>query len=206
MAVTVNKAAIIAIALAMRVPAPLKARGKQRSPGRAGHAIVPQQPSGNVVGSTQWRCRATLAAERPGAAVHATREAAGATSAGSQPSPFAPARPRRWCDAGPPKADQKAGAPGRRERRRTPHLQARPTISRIRDLNRHDSEGGASPTLRRPGRTRRPVLREAKIAPALCGCADVEILPSLSAGVCRVTVPFLKGLAAGHECPAYSSE
>ena len=24
-----------------------------------------------------------------------------------------PARPRRWCDAGPPKADQKAGTPGR---------------------------------------------------------------------------------------------
>jgi len=24
--------------------------------------------------------------------------------------PVTPARPRRWCDAGPPKADQKAGA------------------------------------------------------------------------------------------------
>ena len=39
-----------------------------------------------------------------------------------------------------------------------------------------------------------------------CGFADVEIHPSLSARVCRVTVRVLKGLAAGHECPAYSSE
>jgi len=45
-------------------------------------------------------------------------------------------RPRRWCDAGTPKADQKAGAPGSQDR---------------------------------------------------CGLADVEIQPSLSARVCRVT-------------------
>ena len=39
-----------------------------------------------------------------------------------------------------------------------------------------------------------------------CGLADVEIHPSLSARVCPVTVRVLKGSAAGHECPAYSSE
>jgi len=61
---------------------------------------------------------------------------------------------RRW-SASEMEADQKAGAPGRRDR---------------------------------------------------CDLADVEIHPSLSAGVCRVTVRVLKGLAAGHECPAYSSE
>ena len=61
-------------------------------------------------------------------------------------------------------------------------------------------------TLGRRRRTRRPVLRKAKITVAVCGCGDVEILPALSARVCRVIVPVLKGLAAGHECPAYSSD
>ena len=60
--------------------------------------------------------RATLAVHPSGAAVDATRQAAGAPSARSQPSPVTFARPRRWCDAGPTAAraaaDQKAGAPG----------------------------------------------------------------------------------------------
>ncbi len=47
-------------------------------------------------------------------AVPATRQAVGASSAWSQPCQSTPARPRRWCDAGPPgrqcvTATQKAG-------------------------------------------------------------------------------------------------
>ena len=62
-----------------------RARGKHPSPGRAGRAIVPVRPSGNAARSTQWRCRATLAAVRSGAAVPARKEAAGVLSAWSQP-------------------------------------------------------------------------------------------------------------------------
>ena len=64
---------------------PASIYGIHRSPGRAGHAIVPRRPSGNAARSTQWRCRATLAAERTGASLPARREAAGASSAWSQP-------------------------------------------------------------------------------------------------------------------------
>ena len=53
--------------------------------GRAGHAIVPVLPSGNAARFTQWRCRATLAVERSGAAAPVREEAAGARSAWSQP-------------------------------------------------------------------------------------------------------------------------
>jgi len=42
----------------------------------------------------------------------ATMEASGVPSAGSQPPNQPPSRPRRWDDAGPPPADQKAGYPG----------------------------------------------------------------------------------------------
>ena len=54
-----------------------------------------------------------------------------------------PARPRRWCDAGPPQADQKAGAPGSRVARNIPHKPAPPTVSRTRDPNRFETDGQA---------------------------------------------------------------
>ena len=79
-----------------------RARGRHCSPGRAGHAIVPERPSGNATRSTQWRCRATLAVESSGASVPVRREAVGVPSAWSQSSNHPPTRPRRWCDAGPP--------------------------------------------------------------------------------------------------------
>ena len=56
---------------------------------------------------------ATLAVRRPGAAVPATRQAAGVPSARSQSVPVTLARPRRWGDAGP--QGQKSGAPGRQD-------------------------------------------------------------------------------------------
>ena len=94
--------------------------GLWRSPGRAGFDIVPPM---------SFRPRLTLKKRGPGAWLSFRREKVPGTapialkaarlppSARSQSSPFAPARPRRWCDAGTPAAiaaaDQKAGAPGR---------------------------------------------------------------------------------------------
>jgi len=99
----------------MRVPAPsrfkMKAPGKHRSPGRAGHAIVPGRPSGCAARSTQWRYRATLAVELSGAAVHGAKEAAGVPSAWSQLFNH-------------PSRDHADGATlGRRRRTRRPGLQ-----------------------------------------------------------------------------------
>jgi len=51
----------------------------------------------------------------PGADVPATREAAGVPSAWSQSFPVAPARPRRWCDAGPPPKWRRTRRPGLRD-------------------------------------------------------------------------------------------
>jgi len=138
-----------------------RACGKNRSPGRAGHAIVPMRPSGYAARFTQWRCRATLAEERPGAAVHVAKQAAGVPTAWSQSFQSTFARPRRWCDAGTPQAARKAGVWGSRITWNISHAPAHPTITRTRDPSRSKTEGGASPTLRSRRRTRRPVLREA---------------------------------------------
>ena len=68
-------------------------------PRGAGHAIVPDHPTGNAMRPAQWRCRAP-----PGgtiwSSVQVEKQAAGAPSAGSQPPNLPPTRPRRW-DAGP---------------------------------------------------------------------------------------------------------
>jgi hypothetical protein len=55
---------------------------------------------------------ATPAVNRSSASLHATRQAAGVPSAGSQPphSPFA--RPRRWCDAQEPQILRRLRRPG----------------------------------------------------------------------------------------------
>ncbi len=80
----------------------------------AGHGFVPDEPHGGASRSAQGPCRAP-----PGRAMRsalpATRQAAGAPSAWSQPPQSTYARPRRWCDAGSPgrqcvTAAQKAGA------------------------------------------------------------------------------------------------
>ena len=58
--------------------------GIWRSPGRAGLDIVPALLSRLRVRPMTMSCRATLAAERPGASVPVTKQAAGAPSAWSQ--------------------------------------------------------------------------------------------------------------------------
>ena len=82
----------------------------------AGSAFVPERPPGDAA-----RLRTNADRAPPGSAtrsaVPATRQAAGAPSAWSQPSQSTHARPRRWCDAGSPgrqsvTAAQKAGAEG----------------------------------------------------------------------------------------------
>ena len=100
-----------------------------RNRGRPGHAenrrpigvpgtpLCRNEPPGAASRCAQWRCRAP-----PGSAMRsalpATRQAAGAPSAWSQPSQATHARPRRWCDAGSPgrqcvTAAQKAGDEGK---------------------------------------------------------------------------------------------
>jgi len=127
--------------------------------------------------------RATLAEERSGAALPATKQAVGAPSAWSKFFPVSFARPRRWCDAGPPPKWRRTRRPGlkdvgsrekphayrrvprslggaypsvatlkvgpappyrqsgRQETRNTSHAPARPTVSRMRESNRLESEG-----------------------------------------------------------------
>jgi len=67
-----------------------RARGKQCSPGRAGHAIVQRRTSGNAVGSTQWRCRATLAAGRSWTILHVGGRPPAPEQRGRSPSTFPP--------------------------------------------------------------------------------------------------------------------
>jgi len=97
-----------------RASQPLHDTQKDSPPRGAGHGFVPEEPRGDASRSAQGSCRAP-----PGgplrSAVPATRQAAGVPSAWSQPSQSTYARPRRWCDAGPPgrqkvTAAQKAGA------------------------------------------------------------------------------------------------
>ena len=122
-------------------------------------------PSGCTSRPAQCRYRATPAVHRSGAAVPATRQAAGAPSAWSHLSPASPARPRRWGDAGTPAAraaaDQKAGAPGRHATRTTSRLPERPAASRTRDPSRNETDGQAgrpppqcAPDRRRSGKPR----------------------------------------------------
>ena len=75
-----------------------------RSSGRAGIDLVPTMHRRLTFALRTMSTRATPAAHLPGAAVPATRQAAGAPSARSQPPPVTPARPRRWGDAGTPAA------------------------------------------------------------------------------------------------------
>jgi len=93
-------------------PRPADVRVRPRSQSELG-----SDRSQAEVGRGARSALATLADHRPGAALPATRQAAGVPSARSQPPPVTPARPRRWGDAGPTAApaaaDQKAGAPGR---------------------------------------------------------------------------------------------
>ena len=83
-------------------------------------------------------------------ALPATRQAAGAPSARSQPSPLSHARPRRWCDAGTPgrnsvPAAQKAGDEGVRNPRS--HKTQYPALSRKRPagFNNPDGQAGSPP-------------------------------------------------------------
>ena len=122
-------------------------RAISRSPGRAGFDIVPAMSIRSPLTHRTMSNRATLAAKRFGAPLQATRQAAGVPSVRSQPSPVTPARPRRWCDAGPPAAraaeDQKAGAPGHQATRTASRLPERPAASRTRDRFRIQTDGQA---------------------------------------------------------------
>ncbi len=82
----------------------------------AGYAIVPEPPPGTVTRFAQWRYRAPSGSASR-SIFPATRQAAGAPSAWSQPSQSTNARPRRWRDAGSLErqsvtAAQKAGTEG----------------------------------------------------------------------------------------------
>ncbi len=82
----------------------------------AGYAIVLESPSGSAPRLAQWRYRAPSGSASR-SFFPATRKAAGAPSAWSQPPQSTHARPRRWCDAGSPgrqcvTAAQKAGDAG----------------------------------------------------------------------------------------------
>ncbi len=113
----------------------------------AGYAIVLEPPPGSVPRPAQWRYRAPSGSAMH-SAVPATRKAAGAPSAWSQPSQSTHARPRRWCDAGPPgrqsvTAAQKAGVEGMVRN----HSSA---LTRTRTRNRHatvDSQDGCRYTI-----------------------------------------------------------
>ena len=94
-----------------------RARGNPRPTGVPGMALCRKNLHGGASRPAQGPCRAP-----PGRAMRsalpATRQAAGAPSAWSQPSQSTHARPRRWRDAGPPgrqsvTAAQKAGDEGR---------------------------------------------------------------------------------------------
>ncbi len=99
-----------------RASQPVQDTRKTPPPRGAGYAIVLEPPSGSAPRPAQWRYRAPSGSAMR-SAVPATRKAAGAPSAWSQPSQSTNTRPRRWCDAGPPgrqsvTAAQKAGAEG----------------------------------------------------------------------------------------------
>ena len=88
-------------AAAISTPRP-STRGYGAHRGVPGTALCLRCPAGCPPRSAQCRCRAPPAGHRPGASLHATRQAAGAPSARSQPHPVTSARPRRWGDAGTP--------------------------------------------------------------------------------------------------------
>ena len=97
-----------------------RAREKYRSPGRAGHDIVPARAQRQRVAPRTMSCRATLAVERFGASVPVRREAAGAPSARSQP-------------LNQPSRDRAVGATlGRRRRPRRPVVDGTRSASSVR--------------------------------------------------------------------------
>ena len=123
-----------------------------RSPGRAGFDIVPPRQFRLHSTLRTMSNRATPAVHRPGAAAQVTRQAAGAPSA-------------RLQSINPPARDRADGATLGRPRHQ-PRRTRRPALrdatprhatslpppdisaaSRTRDACRHNSEGGASPTL-----------------------------------------------------------
>jgi len=109
---------------------------------------VPVRPFGYAARSTQWRCRATLAAERSGASPPVSKQAAGVPSAWSK---FFPQPPRDHADGATLDRRRRASRPVFREATsmtHIPHLPAHPAAPRVHDSNRSESEGGASPTLR----------------------------------------------------------
>jgi len=92
------------------------------------------------------------------------RHEGGRRRAGSVVSdlPVTSAQPRCSCVAGTPGATRRPRRPELKEDTGAVSISepAPPTISRMRVSNRCESEGGASPTLRRRRRTRRPEVRE----------------------------------------------
>ena len=101
---------VIAISLAMRVPAPplcltLKARGNDRSPGRAGLDIVPAPNSQQRAAPRTMSCRATLAVGRSGTALHVGGRPPAYRRRGHNPTRYTRATTpmvRRWVAAGGP--------------------------------------------------------------------------------------------------------
>jgi len=83
-------------------------------PGRAGLCIVPASTNPQRITFRTMLCRATLAVHRSGAPLHATKQAAGVSSAGRSTSIRLRATPPmvRRSGASQREATQKAGAPG----------------------------------------------------------------------------------------------
>ncbi len=131
----------------------LEARRKTAPLRGAGHGFVPEEPHGDGSRPAQGPCRAPSGSAMR-SALPATRQAAGAPSAWSQPPQSTHARPRRWCDAGSPgrqcvTAAQKAGVEGMVRNNGSDLTRVR-TRTRPRARNRHatvDSQDGCRYTI-----------------------------------------------------------
>jgi len=101
--------------------APESAAGheKQRSSGRAGHAIVQEWPTGTATRSAQWRCRALHGYHDEVSVYRLRGRPPLAQSAWSSPSPLPPNDHADWATLGrwDAKASQRPRRPGLKEPR-----------------------------------------------------------------------------------------
>jgi len=130
-----------------------RARGQHPSPGRAGSAVVPEQPTGTAARPAQLPTgqppRYTVPVHlftprgRP-SACHRRGRSPSIVSLATTPMV------RRWAARGMSRGGpegRRSWTPGHAEH--PSHLPVHPTVSRTRDPNRHETEGGPRPTLRR---------------------------------------------------------
>ena len=137
-----------------------RAPGKYRSPGRAGFAVVPEQPTGSVARLTQLRTGQPSRQNDPVHLFQFGRRPPAFHRRGRSPSIIRRATTpmeRRWAAKGGPEG---RGCWKPRHTASASHLPARSTVSRIRDSHRCETDGqeGRLPPQRR---TRRPGLQEA---------------------------------------------